>query len=139
AQIGIAAGLPIVTGILLAGGWHSVFWVCGAASVGILLPLFYWFAPDDPAGSRWVDPAERRYVEENRTAPRESGPSNLRFLAAPAFWLIALCQACLVATFFGLNTWIPTFLTKARGLAFTTMSVSVASAYLIPVALELAI
>ncbi len=139
AQIGIAAGLPIVTGILLVAGWRSVFWVCAAASVGILLPLFYWLAPDDPGRSRWVSSAERRYVEENRPVARQTAGANLRFLALPAFWLIALCQANLVATFFGLNTWIPTYLTKARGLAFATMSVSVATAYLIPVALALAI
>jgi ACS family D-galactonate transporter-like MFS transporter len=131
--------LPIVTGILLAGGWRSVFWVCGAASVGLLLPLFYWFAPDDPADSRWANAAERQYVEENRPRPRQASPANLRFLALPAFWLIALCQACLVATFFGLNTWIPTYLTKARGLPFATMSVAVAAAYLIPVGLALGI
>jgi MFS family permease len=66
AQIGIAIGLPVVTGILLAAGWHAVFFVCGAASVGILLPLFYWLAPDEPAQSRWVNPAERMYVEQSR-------------------------------------------------------------------------
>jgi ACS family glucarate transporter-like MFS transporter len=139
AQIGIAIGLPAVTGILLAAGWHAVFFVCGAASVGILLPLFYWLAPDEPARSRWVNPAERLYVEQNRPAPPKASSASLRFLAKPAFWLIALCQACLVATFFGLNTWIPTYLTKARGLPFGTMSIMVASAYLVPVALALAI
>ena len=139
AQIGIAIGLPVVTGILLAAGWHAVFFVCAAASLGILLPLFYWLAPDEPAQSRWVSPAERLYVEQNRPAPPQASSPSLRFLAVPAFWLVALCQACLVATFFGLNTWIPTYLTQARGLPFATMSVWVACAYLVPVALALAI
>jgi ACS family glucarate transporter-like MFS transporter len=139
AQIGIAIGLPVVTGILLAAGWHAVFFVCGAASVGILLPLFYWLAPDEPAQSRWVKPAELLYVEKSSPAPPKASSAKLRFLVKPAFWLIALCQACLVATFFGLNTWIPTYLTKARGLPFGTMSVLVASAYLVPVALALAV
>jgi ACS family glucarate transporter-like MFS transporter len=139
AQIGIAIGLPVVTGILLAAGWRAVFFVCGAGSVGILLPLFYFLAPDDPAQSRWVNAAERVYVEQNRPAPSPASSPSLRFLALPAFWLVALCQACLVATFFGLNTWIPTYLTKARGLPFATMSVWVACAYLVPVALALAI
>ncbi len=47
--------------------------------------------------------------------------------------MIAFCHACLVAAFFGLTTWIPSYLTKVRGLAFSTMSWSVAAAYLIPV------
>jgi ACS family glucarate transporter-like MFS transporter len=146
AQIGIAVGLPFVTSILLFGGWRAVFLACGAISAVILLPMFLWFAPDEPAQSRWVNAEERSYIETNRPASLLSsqgssqgpGPSQgLRFLATPVFWMIAFCHACLVAAFFGLTTWIPSYLIKVRGLAFSTMSWWVASAYLIPVLLTL--
>src|SRR5258708_558053 len=125
AQIGIAIGLPIVTTILLTAGWRAVFFVFAAGSVCILAPAFYWLAPDYPEGGAGSRPA---------------GPSimpRLVFLTSPRFWLVSLCHACLVATFFGLTTWIPTYLTKGRGLSFTTMSASVACLYMIPVALAL--
>jgi sugar phosphate permease len=141
AQIGIAIGLPIVTSILLVSGWRAVFLACGAASAIILLPMFLFFAPDEPAKSRWVNADERAYIEKNRPSPSPSASlgstPGLRFLAAPVFWMIAFCHGCLVASFFGLTTWIPSYLTKVRGLSFSTMSWSVASAYLIPVLLAL--
>ena len=139
AQIGIAVGLPIVTSMLLVGGWRNVFLWCGAASAIILLPTFLWLAPDEPAQSRWVNAAERSYIEAHRPAPLENPAASrgLQFLSTPVFWMIAFCHGCLVASFFGLTTWIPSYLTKIRGLAFSTMSISVASAYLIPVLLAL--
>ena len=133
AQIGIAIGLPIVTSLLLSGGWRGVFFACAAGSAAILLPVFWWLAPDEPSASRWVNAAERSFIEENRPEAHSGASTGLRFLAAPAFWMIAFCHGCLVASFFGLTTWIPSYLTKARGLRFTTMSFSVAAAYLIPV------
>jgi sugar phosphate permease len=138
AQIGIAIGLPFVTSILLLSGWRAVFLACGAVSAVILLPMFVWLAPDEPAQSHWVDAGERSYIETNRPTSSSRNPSRgVRFLAAPVFWMIAFCHACLVAAFFGLTTWIPSYLTKVRGLAFSAMSWSVASAYLIPVLLAL--
>lgn len=145
AQIGIAIGLPIVTSLLLAGGWRGVFFACAIGSAVILLPAFWWLAPDQPSQSRWVNAAERLFIEQHRpaaasgsTSGTASGASGgLRFLATPAFWMIAFCHGCLVASFFGLSTWIPSYLTKVRGLQFTTMSLSVAAAYLIPVLLAL--
>ena len=126
AQIGVAIGLPTVTAILLAAGWRAVFFVFAAGSVCLLAPAFYWLAPDYPVG-------------RPSAGPRPTGAPNLLFLRSPRFWLVSLCHACLVATFFGLTTWIPTYLTKARGLSFTTMTAWVAAAYMIPVGLALLI
>jgi len=138
AQIGIALGLPIVTGILLASGWRMVFWIFSAGSVLILTPMFYLLAPDDPRHSRHVNEEELLYIETSRSS-KVAQQSFGRILWDIRFWLVTLCHACLVATFFGLTTWIPTYLTQARGLPFTTMSLWVALSYLIPVGLALVV
>jgi sugar phosphate permease len=140
-QIGIAAGLPIVTAFLFAGGWRTVFWACGVGSVLILLPMFLWLAPDQPAQSRFVKTDERLFIETHRaTLPKTLAPVKFtQVLKDSRFWLVTLCHACLVATFFGLTTWIPTYLTQARGMAFSTMSASVSLSYLIPITLALVI
>jgi len=140
-QIGIAVGLPIVTAFLFAGGWRTVFWACSVGSVVILLPMFLWLAPDQPAQSRFVKTEERLFIETHRaTLAKTLAPVKFtQVLKDSRFWLVTLCHACLVATFFGLTTWIPTYLTQARGMAFSTMSASVSLSYLIPIALALMI
>ena len=140
-QIGIAVGLPVVTALLLAGGWRTVFWACSVGSVLILLPMFLWLAPDEPAQSRFLSPAESRFIQGHRASAEKSvkHANFAQVLKGSPFWLITLCHAILVATFFGLTTWIPTYLTQVRGMAFSTMSAGVALSYLLPVTLALVI
>jgi sugar phosphate permease len=140
-QIGIAVGLPIVTTFLFAGGWRTVFWACSVGSLLILLPMFLWVAPDQPAQSRFVKPDERLFIETHRaTLAKTAAPAKfVEVLKDTRFWLVTLCHGCLVATFFGLTTWIPTYLTQARGMAFSSMSASVSLSYLIPITLALII
>ena len=140
-QVGIAVGLPIVTALLMAGGWRMVFWGCSIGSVLILLPMFVWLAPDEPSQSRIVSRSEQRFIETHRgSAEKVSTPVKfIQVLKGSRFWLVTLCHAILVATFFGLTTWIPTYLTQARGMAFNAMSSGVALSYLLPITLALVI
>ena len=140
-QIGVAIGLPLVTALLFAGGWRAVFWACSLGSLSILLPMLLLFAPDEPAQSRYVDHPERLFIETHRagTLTKARSPRFGRVLSDTRFWLITLCHGSLVATFFGLTTWIPTYLTQVRGMRFSTMSTGVAFTYLLPIGLALLI
>lgn len=140
-QIGVAVGLPLVTGLLLAGGWRMAFWVFSVGSVLILLPMLLLLAPDEPRQSLFVNDPERAFIESQRAgALKHAGPVTFgRVLKDTRFWLVTLCHACLVATFFGLVTWIPTYLTQVRGMPFSTLGTMVALSYLLPIALALLI
>jgi sugar phosphate permease len=127
AQIGVAIGLPLVTAILFSGGWRMVFWTYSVGSVVILLPMLLVLAPDGPRGKRRAG------------LPTSALTSFARVLRDERFWLITLCHACLVATFFGLATWIPSYLTQVRRMPFSTMSAAVALSYLLPISLALVI
>ena len=140
-QIGVAIGLPLVTALLFAGGWRTVFWACSLGSLSILLPMLLLLAPDEPARSRYVRDRERLFIEAHRAraiTPMVSAAFG-RVLKDTRFWLITLCHGSLVATFFGLTTWIPTYLTQVRGMRFSAMSASVALTYLLPIGLALLI
>ena len=141
AQIGVAIGLPLVTAILFAGGWRTVFWAFSIGSVVILLPLLAWAVPDDPARSPLVNREERTFIETARAgASKKIAPAPFtQVLKNANFWLITLCHGTLVATFFGLANWIPTYLTQARGIPLARMSATVALAYILPVSLALVI
>ncbi len=140
-QIGVAIGLPLVTALLFSGGWRMVFWAYSAGSVAILLPMLLLLAPDEPSRSRYVSPAEQSFIATHRAGARRSSvtASFSRVLRDERFWLITLCHACLVATFFGLVTWIPSYLTQVRAMRFSTMSAGVALTYLLPISLALLI
>jgi len=139
-QIGVAIGLPLVTALLIAGGWRMAFWIFSLGSVLILLPMLL-LSPDEPGQSRYVNGAERLFIETHRaSSTKQPGSASFtRVLRDARFWLVTLCHGCLVATFFGLATWIPTYLTQVRGMPFSTMGATVALAYLLPIALALVI
>jgi sugar phosphate permease len=140
-QIGVAIGLPLVTALLFAGGWRMAFWAYAAGSVLILVPMLLLLAPDEPRQSRFANLSERLFIETHRTSARLQANSVkfTRVLRDTRFWLITVCHGCLVATFFGLTTWIPTYLTQVRGIPFRSMSAGVALAYLVPISLALVI
>lgn len=142
-QVGLALGLPIVTVLITASGWRTVFWVLGAASLLVLEPMLFFLAPDGPEASRHANEEEKKYIARRRAGGDESPagtPLKLRSLiASSGFWILVLCHTGTVATLFGLTTWIPTYLTQARGLPFRDLKGWVALSYALPIVVALAL
>lgn len=141
-QVGIALGLPIVTALISVGGWRTVFWVLGAGSLVLLEPMLLFLAADEPGASPYANDEERRYIVNHRAGKRAeicAGRSLmlLSLLTDSGFWIVALCQVGTVATLFGLATWIPTYLTQARGVPFDALRGWVALSYTVPIGVAL--
>lgn len=139
-QVGIALGLPVVTALISIGGWRTVFWVLGAGSVLLLEPVLWFLAPDDPASSPYASEEERRYIVDHRASAgiRAGLFRKLRpLLTHSEFWMVTVCQAGTVATLFGLASWIPTYLTQARGVPFDALKGWVALSYVLPIGVAL--
>ena len=141
-QVGIALGLPLVTALISMGGWRIAFAALGAGSLLLLQPILFFLAPDQPDSSRFANEEERWYIKHHGSGGsggfERRGAAGLKsLLAATMFWFVALCQAGTVATLFGLSTWIPTYLTQARGLPFNALSGWVALSYTIPILVAL--
>jgi len=141
-QVGVALGLPVVTGLIEFSGWRMVFWVLGAGSLLLLEPMLFFLAPDDPKESPYANQEERRYIDSHRAGQRAKAgagrPAGLGpMLTDSDFWIVTLCHVGTVATLFGLATWIPTYLTQARGLPFDTLKGWVALSYTIPIGVAL--
>lgn len=141
-QLGIALGLPLVTALIALGGWRAVFWVLGIGSFLLLEPVIFFFAPDEPAASAYASNEERKYILNNRAAGASvlgtSSPQLASLMRRRDFWVVTACHAGTVATLFGLVSWIPTYLTQARGLSFHALGSWVSVSYLIPIGLALA-
>ncbi len=143
-QVGIALGLPVVASLISLGGWRTVFWVLGAGSVLLLEPMLLFLAPDEPGASPYANDEERRYIVNQRAGQRTQiyaarSAKLASLLADSGFWIVTLCHAGTVATLFGLATWIPTYLTQARGVPFQALGGWVALIYIIPIGVALSL
>jgi sugar phosphate permease len=140
-QLGIALGLPVVTALISVGGWRMVFWALGVGSLLLLEPVIFFLAPDEPSASPYTNDEERRYILSHRAQRTENfgahSPRLTSLMSNRAFWIVTLCHAGTVATLFGLVSWIPIYLTQARGLPFHALGSWVSLCYVIPIGVAL--
>ena len=108
--VGTAAGYLLGGSLAPAHGWRFPFYI--AAFPGFLLALAMWFIPEPPRGLH-------DSVKENRerTKPvRDTWWKAVLGLAGnPAFWTVTLGMAAGTFSLGGIQVWMPTFLSRARG------------------------
>lgn len=109
-SFGPAFGLPVAVLIISAWGWHALFMIVGV--LGFLIVLLWVFvvrdAPERTVGRSGGDTGA---VE---TVPLSSLVNRNTLLLVAAYFSF-LC------TFYGLLTWLPTYLMHARGISFAGM------------------
>ena len=99
--VGTAAGYLLGGKLGPAHGWQFPFYI--AAFPGFLLALAVWFLPEPPRG---------QYDSLKETPER----GTLRGLIHnPAFWTVTLGMAAGTFSLGGIQVWMPTFLSRARG------------------------
>ncbi|MGK9233179.1 MFS transporter [Inquilinus limosus] len=122
--IGAALAGPVVGTIAVLAGWRISFVVI--ALVGLVwVAAWMLLATDRPEQHRWLGPAEREEMEQERA----QGPAVTARLPLSAY----LRRPAILATafaFFGYAyilyfflSWFPTYLVKAQGLSIGTMGV----------------
>lgn len=94
--------VPIISAVLLiAIGWRAIFAIAGI--IGVIIVLLYWrFVPKDPK------------VEETNTPIVKEILGKL--LRMPVMWILVLAYFTIYAVNWGLNSWLPTYLTDVRNL-----------------------
>ena len=111
-------------------GWQWLFLLEGIPSVLVGIAVL-WLLPDRPRDARWLQPAERAWLEERLEAERSDpvsshGASLRRALAAPLVWWLGLSYFLLVVALYGFALWLPQ-LVKASG-DFSNFEVGVITA-----------
>lgn len=110
---GLAALLAAV--ILPQYGWRALF-ACGIASI-IAMIYIYYFVPESKV---WLENKSKRERELNRPA-RVSVRELFSGGLAKRTILATLVSCCTLTAYWGINTWLPTYLTKERGLSVDKM------------------
>jgi ACS family D-galactonate transporter-like MFS transporter len=121
APLGAALGSIVIAWLIAAfGSWRAAFVVAGVGTMlcGALAWHYIRNAPRDHLG---VNEAEARHIEaaharEDETAPASRGGSAFGFFRYRSVWCMCLGWMFFNSVFYGLLTWMPTYLYRVQGL-----------------------
>lgn len=131
--VGSAITMPLVAWIVGAMGWRASFFILGVVPIVIVIPLVFLFVYNRPQESRWVTKTELNYIEEELEAEKALQSQQLqksdadvktewrKVLTSTDYWLSAVSWMFLTWMFWGLLTWLPSYLKTARGFTWAQM------------------
>ncbi|MBL0425561.1 MFS transporter [Ramlibacter alkalitolerans] len=126
APLGAALGALIIAGLISHfESWRASFVVAG---IGTMLAGFFawWYIRNHPRHHPAVNEAEASYIEQAHAADRAAEPANasgrvLDFFKFRSVWGMFFGWMFFNALFYGLLTWMPTYLSKVHGLDIKQM------------------
>jgi MFS family permease len=105
--------VPILAAVMMTGlGWRNMFYLIGAC--GLVLMVLFWIFLKPRAKSKEVDVSR---AQASAAEPHTIG----ELLRIPMIWNIILVSFSVYALSWGLNTWIPSYLVKARHLSLISI------------------
>ncbi|WP_175943590.1 MFS transporter [Caballeronia sp. BCC1704] len=119
--LGSGVGAIVVATLMtVLGSWRAAFVVAGVGT--ILCGVWaWWYIRNTPREHPSISEEEAAYIErahaeEDANEPKvAAGGSLLRFFAYRSVWGMCLSHTCTNLIFFGLMTWLPTYLFKVHG------------------------
>jgi ACS family D-galactonate transporter-like MFS transporter len=121
APLGAALGALVIAGLIAAfGSWRIAFAVAGIGTV-LCGALAWWYIRNSPREHPSVNEAEAQHIEtahalEDSTDPVSSGRGIGAYFAYRSVWCMCLGWMFFNTVFYGLLTWMPTYLFKVHGL-----------------------
>lgn len=127
ARLGAAVAPVIIAPLMVAWGWRPVFYLCALIGFAWGTWWYLWYR-DNPAQhqARWgsVNAAERALIEDGRVDGQAVPHLPLGRLAASRnMWMLCASYFCYCYCLYIYLTWLPTYLTDARGFSFLGMGV----------------
>ncbi len=127
---------PLSGAIVQANGWRGLFVIEGLLPFVIAAPLWWLFVADRPSEAKWIDPAERDYIERSIAADKRGEPARMstaQSLTNGRVWGLVLVYFLIQVGFYGLNTWIPTLIKTLTGQGFAAVGLIAALPYLVAI------
>ncbi|WP_296229034.1 MFS transporter [Ralstonia sp. UBA689] len=126
APLGAALGALIIAGLITEfESWRTSFVVAGVGTM--VAGFFAWsYIRNHPRQHPAVNEAEAAYIEAAHAADHAAEPANvsgnvLDFFKYRSVWGMFFGWMCFNALFYGLLTWMPTYLSKVHGLDIKQM------------------
>lgn len=120
APLGAALGSIVVAWLIAAfNSWRAAFVIAGVGTILCGLAAWYYIR-NEPGEHPSVNEAEARYLEqahamEDAADPSSSGGSWIACFRFRSVWCMCLGWMFFNTTFYGLLTWMPTYLFKVHG------------------------
>ena len=138
--------MPFFAWIVAAAGWQSSFFTC--AVVGLVPLYLLWFhTTDTPREHKRVNALELRHIEDG-LAEENKGLSAAAqtsfwegakvFVLDYRFWILVLWTCCMSAIYWGLFSWLPSYLKAARGFSWSVMGALSSLPFLLGIVAKLA-
>lgn len=121
APLGAALGALVIAGLIAAfDSWRISFAVAGIGTV-LCGALAWWYIRNSPSEHPSVNEAEAKHIEtahalEDLNDPVSSGRGIGAYFAYKSVWCMCLGWMFFNTVFYGLLTWMPTYLFKVHGL-----------------------
>ncbi len=121
-----AIAMPFFAYLIAGFGWRSNFWVCLVLGL-IPLYLLWRHAADTPRQHKSINDAELTLIEAGQDTPGPKGeaiPLKTRlsgFVGNYRYWLLVFWYLCLQCMYWGLITWLPSYLKTARNFSWQEM------------------
>ncbi|MDE1188243.1 MAG: MFS transporter [Pantoea sp.] len=114
ASVGFAVGSVVVTTLIAFFNWRMMFFVLGILGMGLALVLWLVLrsSADHQAASPAASPARDKISEKRRL---------LEIVTRPLTWQIAACYFFTNIVFWGLQSWLPSYWIKVKGMSMVAM------------------
>ncbi|NTJ43693.1 MFS transporter [Agrobacterium larrymoorei] len=110
ASVGFAVGSIVITALIAAHSWQMMFFVLGGVGLLLSVALFFVMKPTNDA------PVVKAKVEKTSEKKRIGA-----LLKNPLTWKIALVYFFTNIVFWGLQSWLPSYWVKVKGMSMVEM------------------
>ncbi|VEA29784.1 membrane protein [Salmonella enterica subsp. enterica] len=120
-----AIAMPFFTWWIGTHGWRSNFFLCAALGL-IPLWLLWRYVADKPEQLKGISEQELAYIKAGQETESASSSESFMLRVKPVitnycYWLLVLWYLCLQCLYWGMITWLPTYLKSARGFSWAEM------------------
>lgn len=124
-SFGPAIAPSIAVAIIGLWGWHALFYIFGGLGF-VILPLVYFLVKNSPEEDPNITKEELHYIKSGQveiTSANETSVGLISVLKNRNIALLALTYFGFMCAFFGLLSWLPSYLVKARGFEMVKMGI----------------
>lgn len=130
-SLGPVIGLPIIAMVAESYGWRESYYALAAISLFSLI-MFWAMVRNSPSHHYAVNTTEKEYIEKGAATNKKELACTgevKTVLKNPVFWVLTTVYGCISIGFFGISTFLPSYLTEVKGIPFVQSAFVNAAGY----------